>query len=219
MRTMKVFQSNYFEFNCLMTDFARFINLPPLERDSLDKKLFEIKALKEHLHVTEKLFTQYSQVGMNLTKIMDELVKSFQSFKEFESDPSLKSISELLQQNSDSLKTHYTLITEQITAPLNSFITNEIDSAVEAGKTSEICYNAYVATTEKYTSLSKKKFNAPGALEEMDNRLRDAHKQAAAADFILDRKCELVERKKLVEISASVCIFFLIECFLYDLLT
>lgn len=191
-----------------MNDFDQYLNLSPLHRKDLNDRLFQIKDLKEHLQVTEKLFTQYSQIGTSLTQVMRELAKSFQAFKEFNNDPSLKSIIELLNQNSDTLSQHFTTVPSHIIEPLHQFVAVDISKCIEAGRNSESSYNNYVSASEKYVAFTKKKASVPGASEECESRLKEAHKQAAIADFNLSRSCELVDCKKLIEVSASVCILY-----------
>ncbi|OHT05525.1 hypothetical protein TRFO_26733 [Tritrichomonas foetus] len=188
-----------------MNDHVEFLNLSPLHLNSLSVRMKEMTQLKEHINATSKTFQAYSEVGAQLCSCMSKLSASFQDYQEFQSDPALKAISDLLNKFQSSLKIHYEQIQDHIITPLKEYVKNDITSVEEKGKEATKAIDAYFKTVENYTMISKKK--PQNELDEADVRLKKCHKKACFSDYLFMRSLDLVERRKLIEVLAHVCIF------------
>lgn len=190
-------------------DRREFINLSPEHIKSLDSRLEALMTLKVHLQETVETFNKYSTVGKNLCTCMGKLSESFKC-EEFQFDPTLQSITNLLDSFRETLFIHYDQIKDHIINPLTSFVSNDIKSAEEAGKARSQHLENYNKTLENFVSLKKGKNIKEGQnaeLEVLEGKLISIQQQAVFSDFLLYRSLELVERKKLIEITATVCIF------------
>ncbi|OHT01999.1 hypothetical protein TRFO_31018 [Tritrichomonas foetus] len=185
-----------------MEDQVDFLNLPPLHTNSLTNRLNLILQLKEHINYTTETFEQYSDVGLNLCKCMEKLSGSFTCYQEFQSDPTLRSISNLLDSFQSTLKNHYLQIEDLIIKPLIKFVKTDIREAEEKAKRANQNVDNYFRNVENYVALKKKNTNE---LQEIEGRLMASHWQAVESDFSFHRALDLVERKKLIEITATVC--------------
>lgn len=192
-----------------MIERKEFINLSPSHIKLLDSRLEALMTLKVHLQETIETFNKYSSVGKNLCSCMGKLSESFKC-EEFVFDPTLQSISRLLDTFRDTLYDHYNSIKDHIITPLSSFVNNDIKTAEEAGKQRASCLEIYNKNLENFVSLKKGKNIKEGQnieLESLEGKLIQTHGQAVFTDFLLYRSLELVERKKLIEITATVCIY------------
>ena len=195
-----------------MEDNIDFLNLPPLHINSLNNRLSKILKLREHISDTAQTFEQYANVGKNLCNCMEKLSESFSCYQEFQSDSTLRNISNLLDYFRQTLFNHYDQIRNHIIAPLEKFMKTDIDNAEERAKKASHCIESYFKNVENYVSLKKRN---PNELQEIEGRLMASHWQAVEADFQFHRAIDLVERKKLIEISANVCISFIIIIYLF----
>ena len=188
-----------------MIDQVDFLNLSPLFIYSLTTRLKSMQKLKEHLLSTLKTFQVYSSIGGQLCDCMRQLSSSFSEYEELQSDPEMKTISNLLLSFESSLSRQFSQISDNIIDPLKSFIKNEINDAEEKGKEANKNIQKYFKVSENYV-MQKKKSQS----DEADSKIMKKHKNAAFSAFRFHRALEFAERKKLIEIIARVCIFIFI---------
>lgn len=189
-----------------MEEQIAYLNLSPLHLDSLTKRLEKIVQFKGTIGDTMKTFKKYIDVGNQFCNVMSELSKSFSRFGSFEDDPNITQMCNLLDNFEDTMSTHFSMIQDAVIAPLESFVQNEISSAVACGKQAEKEYENYHSVVEKYVAISKKKVSATD-IEEFDMKLMQSHGRAVFADFTFDRTLELVERKKNIEVITQLIAF------------
>lgn len=187
-----------------------FLNLSPRHIKNLTDHLDDVVILKQHILDTIDTFNKYAEAGQTLCSCMEKLSNSFQCYREFQNDPTLQTISSLLNSIKDTLFHHYSRIDLHIVQPLDKFVNTDIKQAEEYGKVREHSIENYNKCLENFVSFKKSKSSKdPTNLqaEKMEINLMMAHGDAVQSDFNLHRSLELVERKKLIEITATVCIF------------
>ncbi|EAX96541.1 ARF GAP-like zinc finger-containing protein [Trichomonas vaginalis G3] len=189
-----------------MEETIAYLNLSPLHVDGLHKRLDSIQKMASLIIEAERTFGKYVEVGKQLCGIMHKLSVSFTNFGNIEGDPNIVSIVELLNSFSETMNTHYDMISTAVISPLTQFINNDVKNAEQLGKQAEKMYDNYHSTFEKYVSLSKKK-TSDTEIEEFDMKLMQSHGRAVFADFQLSRQLELVERKKNVEVLTEFIAF------------
>jgi hypothetical protein len=177
------------------------LTLSPLHIESRAKRLDAVLDLKEHIHVTLKTFGRYSEVGSELCKCMGKLAESFESYNK--TDPSLLSISQILMAYQGILSGHFEQVKEHIVGPLRQFVKDDIGRVEEGGRRANHDLDTYFKYLESYLTISRKEKGAK--LQDKDTKLKAAHRQAVLSDFQLERSISLVERKMIIDISATVC--------------
>jgi hypothetical protein len=131
---------------------------------------------------------------------MGKLAESFESYNK--TDPALLSISEILVAYQTTLNGHFQQVKDHIVGPLKQFLREDIGQAEEDGHRANHDLDAYFKYLDSYLTISKKERGPK--LEEKETRLKAAHWQAVLSDFQLERSLSLVERKMLIDISATV---------------
>ena len=189
-------------------DNFQFLSLSPTHIEEHQARLNSILRLKENIAGTIKTVQQYSEAGCQLVLCMQRLAASFTVYNEFQSDPTIRSISDLLLSFGSILNDHYAQVEAHVVTPLRNFMKNDIQKAEDAGKTAIRDVETYLKALDACAALNKKKvkptdFDKQGREVELMKR----HQTAVTSDFMYDRYLTLVERKKLVDVTAVFLVF------------
>ena len=197
---------NWSVFESKKMDYTDYLCLSPIHIEKNQQRLAAILRLKENISATIKTVQRYAGAGTQLSNCMKKLAVSFKAYNEFQSDPTIRTISDLLTSFGDSLMGHYAQIEPCIVAPLRDFIKKDIAKVEEAAKVAARDTEIYLKTLDVWAALNKKKVKPTDQdKQERDGRLMSLHQVAIRSDFIYDRSLSFVERKKLVDVTAVVC--------------
>lgn len=189
-------------------DSFQFLCLSPTHIEEHQARLNAILRLKENILGTIKTVQQYAEAGSQLVICMQRLAESFRAYNEFQSDPTIRSISDLLLSFGTILGDHYTQVEDHVVQPLRSFMKNDIQKAEDAGKAAIHDIEIYLKALDACAAMNKKKvkptdFDKQGREVELMKR----HQTAVSSDFMYERALSLVERKKLVDVTAVFLVF------------
>jgi hypothetical protein len=185
-----------------MEESVDFLNLSPIQFDALSTRLAALLRLKENLGSTIKCFQDYAEAGSSLCVCMQNLAGSFESYNIFQTDPTLGSISGLLNSFQTVLGGHYAQVRDHIVGALETFLKTDIPRAEEVARKATHDVDAYMKYVDTYATTIRKRQHGP--TDDHDKRLQAAHFQAVISSFRLERTLSLVERKQLFEVTANV---------------
>jgi len=185
-----------------------YLDLSPISKAALQKRLDSIHDLKNYIQQTQKMFVKYANVGNELCNCMTNLSKSFKSLSEFDGDPTIDQMASQIDNFVNVFEMHYSLVDSSINDYLSEFIAKDINNAVEKSKVAEKDQDNCLSFLDKYAAVSKKR--PQFELEELDARLMAQYGSAVFNNFYLAHAIEIVERKKAVEIASRVCYFCLL---------
>jgi hypothetical protein len=188
-----------------MDDDVSFITLSPVHVSKLKARLHDIVVLKDQIQGTIKTFQHYSAAGDQLCKCMRALSSSLAGFSDFQRDPAICSLSRLLETVSDNFAEHFSQVQSIVVTRLRKFIDTTITPTEEIGKRSDGELDNYFKCLDAYMVKGKKESVAK--IEERKNSLINAHFQAALSSFDLDRAITLVEKERLIEVTANFLSF------------
>jgi hypothetical protein len=146
---------------------------------------------------------------------MTNLAFSLEVYSEFQHDPAIRAISDLLHSFRTAFSGHYDGINQNIISRLQSFLENDIHPAEEESHKANETRATYLKMFDAFTSLSVRKFPSKQELEERTQHLSRDHWEAVNADFRFDRALSLVERKKLLELTSTFLVFINLASFAY----
>jgi hypothetical protein len=137
---------------------------------------------------------------------MGSLSSSFESYNELQNDPTLCSISILLNSFQDVLSGHYSHVRDHIVAALALFLKNNITRAEEDARKAAHDLDAYLKSVDGYAASVTKRSRSTN--DDRETKLKAAHLQAVCSSFRLDRTLSLVERRQVLEVTAN-CLMFM----------
>ena len=184
-------------------DGKDYMNLSPLHKRNLRRRLQSAVDLRHHITKTMGLFRKYASMGQEMCKILGQLSGAFQDFKEFETDPTFSRITETLVSVRESFTRHYDAVEETVVTPLDNFVQSMIIPAEKKGKEADKEYEEYTKLVDQYMSPQNKK--SPETALPM--QLQAAHWKAIDSDFKTNRLLDEVEAKKLLEIAVTFVSF------------
>ena len=183
-----------------------FQSLSPSHIEEHQKRLNAILRLKENITTIIKTVQQYAEAGNQLAVCIEALAESFTGCGEFQDDPTIRSISDLLHSFKTILADHYSQVDQHVVQPLRNFMRDDIQQAEDAGKVASRDIEAYLKALDAVAAMNKKKIKPTDMdKQEREVRLMKLHQTAVESDFMFDRRLTLVERKKLVDVTAVVC--------------
>ena len=187
-----------------MEEYSAFLNLSPSHLKEIRERLDALTQLRDHINSLENLFQKYSDAGLEMCSCMQSLANGFLSYSQVDKEPTITSISNLLLSFGDSMSKYFIEVKEHILLPLHNFSQKNIISAEEYSKTAQENFDNYINLLEKNTINSKKKSGeAPNLLPQ----IASAYSESIRSDFILSRNLDLIERKRLIELTTTVCFF------------
>ena len=192
-----------------MNENIEFLRLSPIHAYNLQKSVQKILSLKENIKHTKQTFEQYTQIGLSLCDCMEKLATAFKGYSKYESDPTMISIHDLLINFKDTMKDHYSQVKQQIISHLDKFVSEDIEKAVSEGAKASHEYDNLCKCMDNYGVQTPKKKKSTIDSQEKIMKLIASYWDAGKSDFELSRQLELVERKKMIEITASVCFYCL----------
>lgn len=176
-----------------------YLSLSPLQSFMLNQKLNTLLLLKDTILEAESLFSKYAETGKSLCNCILKLSSNFLSFEAFNGDPSLRSISHMLDSFQGYLRDHYEQIESNVIKPLNDFIVKDINAAEELSQKSRSKTEAYTKHSEQYAAINPKKI--PADIEDREKRMMEAHWLALNNAYLFNRSIEFIQRKKLTELT------------------
>lgn len=185
-----------------------FQSLSPAHIEDHQHRLNAILRLKENINTIIKTVQHYADAGNQLALCIEALAESFTGCGEFQDDPTIRSISDLLRTFKSVLAEHYSQVDDHVVKPLRSFMKDDIQQAEDAGKAASRDIEAYLKALDACAAMNKKKVKS-NDMDKQDRevRLMKLHQTAVESDFMFDRRLTLVERKKLVDVTAVFLVF------------
>ena len=138
-------------------DGKDYMNLSPLHKRNLRRRLQAAVDLRHHITKTMGLFRKYASMGQEMCKILGQLSGAFQDFKEFQTDPTFSRITETLVSVRESFTRHYDAVEETVVMPLDNFVQSMIIPAEKKGKEADKEYEEYTKLVDQYMSPQNKK--------------------------------------------------------------
>lgn len=195
-----------------MNENIDFLRVSPIFTSKLQKSAENVLKLREHIRQTRQVFDQYAQIGGNLCQCMEVLAGSFKELSEFENDSTMVSIHDLLLKFVVTMKEHYKQVKLQIITHLDDFMTNDIGEAETKNAKVSHEFDILNKALDNYDIQKTKKKKAQNDSQEKIMKLIAMYWDAGKSVFELNQQLELVERKKLIEITASVCFHIKNKC-------
>lgn len=188
-----------------MNENIEFLRISPIYAAKLQKSTENVMKLREHIKQTKQVFEQYAQIGSNLCECMENLAYSFKELSDFENDTTMISIHDLLLKFKSTMKEHYNQVKQQIIKHLDDFMNKDIEEAVVRNSKASHEFDNLNKAMDNYVLQKSKKKKLQNDSQEKIMKLIALYWDTGKSIFELNRQLELVERKKLIEITASVC--------------
>ena len=189
-------------------DGRDFMNMSPLHKRNLRRKVQNIVDLRNHINKTIGMFQKYAAMGRDLCEILGMLSGAFRDFKEFEKDPTFNRITDIFLSLKECFARHYGAVKETVVDPLDNFVKSQIIPAEKKAKEADKEYEEYSKLVDQFMSPQNKKNPDPA----LPMQLQAAHWKAIDSDFKTSQMLEEVETKKLLEIACSFVTFVGMEC-------
>lgn len=187
-----------------MDEYSVFLNMSPVYVKQLHDQLQKISSLRNHILSLETSFEKYSFAGLEMCSSMQTLANAFTTYSEIDKDPTITSMSDLLLSFGDSMSKYFHEVQDHILIPLRNFNEKVISGIENDEEKAKISQENYIQLAEKYSINSKKK---AGNEKEILSQLTTAYSDSIRTNFILSRNIELVNRKRLLELTSTVCIY------------
>lgn len=189
-------------------------NLSPINQEILTQRLRQTDDLKKNIENTRQFFCEYIDLGKKMCASIFKLINCFDS--SVGCDISLKSILKLLSGYTKAYVKHYNDIETLVISQIDKYLHNEIETAIQNGKQATHETKALSKLLDQYVSIPIKKRNQNGGAEfaEKETKLIGQNWVAIRTNFKFARSLDLIERKRILELTSAVCTFLIITKFL-----
>lgn len=180
--------------------------LSPRNELILHERLHQIDELQNNITETHQVFTKYIENGTEMCQNVLKLVKNFESIIGF--DKSISPMIEILSKFCTIMTDHYKYVQEKIIDEIDKFTNTELKMAEDDGKSAKKEYSSFSKLLDSYASVPIKKRSQNPEFNELQTKLIAQNWSTVKSNFTFSKSLGLIERKRVLEMTSHVCIFF-----------